>query len=705
MQFDNPLIVQSDRTLLLDVHAPLAADCRNDLIPFAELERSPEHLHTYRLTPLSLWNATSAGFTAEDAVEVLKKYARYDVPQSVVMWISETAGRFGKLRLLPGIKVKVPLKPSKEMEAGVAERANVQGGESASGSEGDGGASASAGENSKPGKQAKPGQSESSQTAGNLQNGKAAENCQADANSAESSQTAGNSQSGKAADNGQTDSVANPADCQYIEEQYLYLVTAYRQVFLEIAANPAAKKLLTPCTYDENAVTERAELSEDEKKYCFSLKLTDRGTVKQVLLKSLWPVKDEIQLEDGEPLDFSLRETTNKGASFEIRDYQKAAAQALVGNKGPGTGFGTIVLPCGAGKTIVGMQVMDLLKTSTLIITTNISAVHQWIQELLDKSNLKPEQIAEYTGENKEIKEVTVATYQVLTWRPEKDGPYPHFSIFRERKWGLIIYDEVHMLPAPVFRVVAELQAVRRVGLTATLVREDGCEGFVFSLVGPKRYDVPWKELEKTGWIATAECVEIRLDLPESQEVDYAVSAARVKHRIASENPKKFEIAKALIKMYPEDKILVIGQYISQLEKIAEDLKVPIITGKTPNQERDKIYADFRAGKIHVLIVSKVANFAIDLPDASIAIQISGTFGSRQEEAQRLGRILRPKERTSRFFTLITRNTVEEDFGSNRQKFLAEQGYSYRILRYSEPGDLDELKENIALPEGCGSAF
>ena len=704
MQFDNPLIVQSDRTLLLDVHAPLAAECRNDLIPFAELERSPEHLHTYRLTPLSLWNATSAGFTADDAVEVLKKYARYDVPQSVVMWISETAGRFGKLRLLPGIKVKVPLKPSKEMaeavagssggadavagQAGVANSVVGQAGEKNGGNNvsvcATGGKSSGANEAEEAGKTDK-----------SPSNASPAES-PADSSSADKNQS-----SSSQADN----SNSNPADCQYIEEQYLYLVTAYRQVFLEIAANPGAKKLLTPCTYDENAVTEKAELSDDEKKYCFSLKLTDRGTVKQVLLKSLWPVKDEIQLEDGEPLDFSLRETTNKGASFEIRDYQKAAAQALVGNKGPGTGFGTIVLPCGAGKTIVGMQVMDLLKTSTLIITTNISAVHQWIQELLDKSNLKPEQIAEYTGENKEIKEVTVATYQVLTWRPEKDGPYPHFSIFRERKWGLIIYDEVHMLPAPVFRVVAELQAVRRVGLTATLVREDGCEGFVFSLVGPKRYDVPWKELEKTGWIATAECVEIRLDLPESQEVDYAVSPARVKHRIASENPKKFEIAKALIKMYPEDKILVIGQYISQLEKIAEDLKVPIITGKTPNQERDKIYADFRAGKIHVLIVSKVANFAIDLPDASIAIQISGTFGSRQEEAQRLGRILRPKERTSRFFTLITRNTVEEDFGSNRQKFLAEQGYSYRILRYSEPGDLDELKENIALPEGCDPAF
>lgn len=597
MQLDNPLIVQSDRTLLLDVHAPLADECRNELIPFAELERSPEHLHTYRLTPLSLWNASSAGFTPQDAVNVLQKYARYDVPQSVSLWITETAGRFGKLRMIPGPCVEVK---SVKTQDGTA-----------------------------------------------------------------------------------------------VYEQYLYLVTKERPVFLEIKANPQAKKYLVPCAYDENAVSVKTELSSEEKNYCFSLKLTDRGTVKQLLLQSLWPVKDEIQLEDGEPLNFKLRSVTSAGKPFEIREYQNAAAAALVGNKGPGTGFGTIVLPCGAGKTIVGMKIMDLLKTSTLIITTNISAVHQWIQELLDKTNLTEEQIAEYTGENKTIKQVTVATYQILTWRPEKDGPYPHFSIFRERPWGLIIYDEVHMLPAPVFRVVAELQAIRRVGLTATLVREDGCEGYVFSLVGPKRYDVPWKELEHSGWIATAECVEVRLDLPEEKEIDYAVSGARVKHRIASENPRKFEVAQEIINRYPQDKILVIGQYLEQLADFAKRLNAPIITGKTPNAERDKIYGDFRNGKIHVLVVSKVANFAIDLPDASVAIQVSGTFGSRQEEAQRLGRILRPKERMSRFFTLITRGTVEEDFGSNRQKFLAEQGYSYRIIRYTAKDDLNELQEGI----------
>ena len=626
MNLENPLIVQGDRTLLLDVHAPLANECRNDLIPFAELERSPEHLHTYRLTPLSLWNATSAGFTPQDAINVLQKYARYDVPQSVTMWIEETASRFGKLRLIPGPKISVPLKASEAV---------------------------------------------------------------ADAVSKTNTNATNKAPSPENAPDSDTDTTSK----KQIQEQYLYLVATSRPVYLEIKANAQARKLMEPCVYNPEEVEKPVELTEDEKQFCFKLKLTDRGTIKQVLLNCLWPVKDEIQLEDGEPLDFSLRETTKNGSKFEIRSYQKEAANALIGNRGPGTGFGTIVLPCGAGKTIVGMTIMDMLKTSTLIITTNISAVHQWMQELKDKSNLTDDQIAEYTGENKTLAPVTVATYQILTWRPEKDGPYPHFSLFTKRKWGLIIYDEVHMLPAPVFRVVAEVQAVRRVGLTATLVREDGCEGYVFSLVGPKRYDVPWKELERDHWIATAECVEVRVDLPETAQIEYAVAPARTKHRIASENPVKTEITKELIEMYPEDKILVIGQYLEQLNQIAKELNAPIITGKTPNTERDEIYKKFREGSIHVLVVSKVANFAIDLPDASIAIQVSGTFGSRQEEAQRLGRILRPKERTSRFFTIITRNTVEEDFGSNRQKFLAEQGYSYRILRYTDKQDLNELKE------------
>ena len=580
MNYENPLIVQGDRSLLLDVHAPLAEECRNALIPFAELEKSPEHLHTYRLTPLSLWNAASAGFSADDAIDVLQKFARYDVPQSVTMWIKETASRFGKIKLIEGPDVEVPVKE------GSAEK---------------------------------------------------------------------------------------------IIEHNLYLVADSLPVYKEIAANHSVKKLLTN-TLEDNGAPEHS----------FLLKLTDRGTIKQLLLQAGWPVKDEVALADGEPLDVSLRDTTSSGHPLQIREYQKGAAQALVGDKGPGTGFGTIVLPCGAGKTIVGMTIMDMLKTSTLIITTNISAVHQWIDELLDKTNLTADQIAEYSGESKTIKQVTVATYQVLTWRPDKEGPYPHFSIFHERPWGLIIYDEVHMLPAPVFRVVADLQAVRRVGLTATLVREDGCEGYVFSLVGPKRYDVPWKELERDQWIATAECIEVRIDLPAIQEIDYAVATVREKHKIASMNPDKLPVVRQIIDQFPEDKILVIGQYLQQLDEITKELGCPIITGKTPNAERDKIYQDFREGKIRVLVVSKVANFAIDLPDASLAIQVSGTFGSRQEEAQRLGRILRPKERKSRFFTLITRNTVEEEFGSNRQKFLAEQGYAYKIVRYDGELNLDE---------------
>ena len=598
MQYENPLIVQGDRTILLDVHAPLANECRNELIPFAELERSPEHLHTYRLTPLSLWNAASAGFTAEDAVSVLKKYAKYDIPQSVCVWIKEVSGRFGMVRIIPGPKEVVPLSGdffSKEQK-------------------------------------------------------------------------------------------------KVVPEQYLYLVVKNEKIFLELGAIKSFQTLLTPCKIDFSVPSLPQDLTENEKKFSFILKLTDRGTVKQLLLKYMWPCKDEVPLEDGESLQINLRDVTKSGKKFEIRGYQKDAAQALIGDKGPGTGFGTIVLPCGAGKTIVGMQIMQMLKTNTLIITTNISAVHQWINELLDKTDLQAEQIAEYTGESKTIKPVTVATYQILTWRPEKDGPYPHFSIFRERKWGLIIYDEVHTLPAPVFRVAAELQTVRRVGLTATLVREDGLEGFVFSLVGPKRFDVPWKELEHSGWISEAECVEVRLDLPSDKEIQYAVASQREKYRIASENPVKDSVVLQLVNRLSEDKILVIGQYLSQLEKLSSLLSAPIITGKTPNSERDRIYNQFRNGEIKVLVVSKVANFAIDLPDASVAIQVSGTFGSRQEEAQRLGRILRPKDRTSRFFTLITRNTVEEEFGSNRQKFLAEQGYSYKIIQYKDESSFQSLE-------------
>lgn len=604
----NPLIVQSDRSILMDVHAPLADECRNELIPFAELERSPEHLHTYRLTPLSLWNSTSAGFTYQDAINVLRKYSRFDVPQSVEVWIEETAGRFGKLRMIPAPDEIVEI----EKKAGhFADDVVVI----------------------NPGTQSEEKADEKKKK----------------------------KNTGK--------------------EEFLLLVAETKAIYKQIDANVQLRKFLTPCQV-ENA---------------FILLLTDRGTIKQKLIELGWPVKDEVPLVDGEPLEINLRQTTLCGNPFNIRNYQIEAAKSIVGDKGPGTGFGTIVLPCGAGKTIVGMTILSMLKTSTLIITTNITSVHQWIDELVDKTDIPRDMIAEYTGESKTIKPITVATYQILTWRPDKVGPYPHFSIFRERPWGLIIYDEVHLLPAPVFRVVAELQAVRRVGLTATLVREDNCQGYVFSLVGPKRYDVPWKELEHTGWIAKAECVEVRLDLSEERELEYAVATAREKHRLASENPVKVKIVSELVEKFPEDKILVIGQYLNQLQEIAELLKVPIITGKTPNSVRDQIYGDFKSGKVRVLVVSKVANFAVDLPDASMAIQISGTFGSRQEEAQRLGRILRPKERTSRFFTLITRNTVEEDFGSNRQKFLAEQGYTYRIIKYADASSFDQIQNETAI--------
>ena len=579
---DKPLIVQSDKTILLDVHSPASEECRNALIPFAELEKSPEHLHTYRLTPLSLWNAASCGFSTQDAIEVLKKFSRYDVPQVVCAWIEQVGLRFGKLILIPEV---IP---------------------------------ATSDENSEKGEN---------------------------------------------------------------QPETLILQAENQNIYAEINANKLLSKYLTPALEPKNS---------------FRLSLMDRGTIKQELLKLGWPVKDEVPLRDGEPLEINLRKETSHGKPLTIRGYQEEAAKALVGDKGPGTGFGTIVLPCGAGKTVVGMTIMSKLKTSTLIVTTNISAVHQWIDELLDKTDLTRDDIAEYTGENKEIKPVTVATYQVLTWRPNKEGDYPHFKLFKERNWGLIIYDEVHMLPAPVFRVTAEIQAIRRVGLTATLVREDGCEGYVFSLVGPKRYDVPWKELETSGWIADAECIELRVDLPMEKEIDYAVADTRTKHRIASENPEKIEIVKELVSRFPEDKILIIGQYLEQLHQIAEMLKVPIITGKTKNSERDVIYQQFRNGDIRVLVVSKVANFAIDLPDASMAIQVSGTFGSRQEEAQRLGRILRPKNRKARFFTLISRSTVEEEFGANRQKFLAEQGYEYKLVR-----SIDEYTNCIE----CSSSF
>ena len=543
-----PLIVQGDRTLLLDVHGPGFEEARAELSPFAELEKSPEHMHTYRMTPLSLWNAASSGLEADAILATLHSFSRYPVPENVSFFIRDTISRYGKIRLV------------------------------------------------------------------------------------------------------QTD-----------QDGMLLLVTDDPALEAELAAHRKLSRYVEPHPGG------------------FLVRLMDRGNVKQELMHIGYPVKDEAPLVDGDRLEITLRSRTLSGVAFSIRDYQREAAIAFQGNGRPGTGFGTIVLPCGAGKTVVGMTVMDMLQTNTLILTTNVAAVHQWIDELTDKTNVSREDIGEYTGDTKNIRPITVGTYQILVWRSKKDGDYPHFRIFRDHQWGLIIYDEVHLLPAPVFRVTAEIQAVRRLGLTATLVREDGREEDVFSLVGPKRYDVPWKELEAKGWIAEANCYEIRVELPEELKIPYATAGKRQKFRIASENPRKLDIAAQVIQNHPEDSILVIGQYLDQLYDIAARLEAPIITGKTPNPEREQIYSDFKAGKIRVIVVSKVANFAIDLPDASVAIQISGTFGSRQEEAQRLGRILRPKDKNSYFYSVVSRYTTEEVFGSNRQKFLTEQGYKYHI--------------------------
>ena len=554
MQNSKPLIIQGDRSILLDIHDPKAADARFALIPFAELEKSPEHIHTYRITAMSLWNAAGAGIKPEDILKTLTKFSRFEVPQSILSWMNETITRYGKIRLLP---------------------------------------------------------------------------------------------------------------CGEDEENFLRLTTETEAVYRELKnLKPLSKYIIEDAKNPQSFLTE----------------VLNRGTVKQLLLKQGWPVQDEVPLRSGEPFNLSLKETTSKGTPLEIRNYQKDAAESFVGNKAPGTGFGTIVLPCGSGKTIVGMIVMAMLKTGTLILAPNVSAVYQWKRELLDKTTVKEENIGLYTGEEKEIRAITIATYQVLTWRPSNDAPFPHFKIFKERNWGLIIYDEVHLLPAPVFRITAELQVIRRLGLTATLVREDGCEGDVFSLVGPKRFDVPWKDLEQRGWIAKAYCTEIRVNLEPKKEIEYAVGSAREKYRIASENTEKIKIVKKLLEKHRENQTLVIGQYLSQLETIAEEIGAPIITGKSTTAERERLYGAFRKGEIKVLVVSKVANFAIDIPDASVAIQISGVFGSRQEEAQRLGRILRPKDCDSNFYTIVTRQTVEEEFAEKRQKFLAEQGYDYSIL-------------------------
>ncbi|MBT3274407.1 MAG: DEAD/DEAH box helicase family protein, partial [Spirochaetales bacterium] len=410
-----PLIVQSDGSLLLDVHTEKYDDARSDIAVFAELEKSPEHMHTYRISPLSLWNAASSGSSADEIIDALDKWSRFPVPGSVAENIVDTISRFGVVRMI------------------------------------------------------------------RLDNGD------------------------------------------------LILIVSDTAVQLELEHHKKLKGLLEP--HGDG----------------FRVRLVDRGAVKIELIRIGYPVKDETPFAEGESLDFTFSETDTAKSPFSVRDYQKDACRAFFGQNKPGFGHGTVVMPCGAGKTVVGMAVMELYKTSTLILSTNVAAVHQWIEEIVDKTSLTREQVGEYTGDRKEIKPVTIATYQILTWRPAKDAPFPHFSLFHNHKWGLIIYDEVHLLPAPVFRVTAEIQAIRRLGLTATLVREDGREEDVFTLVGPKRYDVPWKELEAKGWIAEAYCHEIRVDLPDDLKIPYATSDKRGKFRIAAENYLKNTIAAQLI--------------------------------------------------------------------------------------------------------------------------------------------------------------
>ncbi len=543
---DKPLMVQSDKTMLLDVHSPSFEECRNDIIAFADLVKSPEHIHTYTLSPLTLWNAVSSGLDSNEIISRLKKWSRYEIDERVIFFIEDTASRYGEFILTEE------------------------------------------------------------------------------------------------------------------DQDNLRLSVKRERFFLTLLSEPTLKKYL----------------KKGEGNYFLISKL-DRGTVKAKMVKMGFPVDDRIPLKKGSRLEFELKD------NVEIRDYQKESVDAFLSSGG----YGTIVLPCGSGKTIVGIETAVTLKTNTLILCPNVSSVHQWIRELLDKTTLTPDQIGEYSGETKTIKPVTVCTYQVLTYRTKSDDKeetepvYPHFSIFSENNWGLVIYDEVHMLPAPVFRITAELQSIYRLGLTATLIREDGREDEVFSLVGPKRFDTPWAELTQKGFIAKAYCHEVRIPLPHTMELEYALAPKKEKYRIASQNPLKIKVAEAILKKHEGESILIIGQYLEQLQVFRDHFGYPIITGTTSNKKRDELYDKFRSGEEKVMIVSKVANFAVDLPDASVAIEISGSFGSRQEEAQRLGRILRPKARDSHFYTIVTEYSQEEEFASNRQKFLSEQGYSYSIIK------------------------
>ncbi len=542
---DLPLIVQSDRTILLDVHSPYAGQCRDEIIAFAELVKAPEHIHTYSISAISLWNAKSAGLETEEILKRLDKWSKFPIPQPVENYIEDVSSRFGKLILEPNT-----------------------------------------------------------------------------------------------------------------DDTYLLKITD-PFIAKAIAANAKLVKLLNPVMVAEPKVS------------AFEIKSYERGDVKLALIKLGYPVDDRVPLVKSEAVEIEM--------NCALRDYQEEAVHSLLGDLGPGTGYGTIVMPCGSGKTVVGIRVMAALQTRTLVLCPNVVAVHQWINEIKAKTNVPEQMIGEYSGEKKEIRPITVCTYQVLTYRPNKDADFEHMNIIKAGNWGLVIYDEVHMLPAPVFKITAELQSVYRVGLTATLIREDGKEDDVFSLVGPKRFDIPWTDLAQKGWIASAYCVEVRVPLLEELALPYAVANRRDKYKIASNNKAKWAVIENLLHKHAGESILIIGQYIEQLKELQKELGYPLITGSTSNSKRDELYQRFKDGLEKVLIVSKVANFAIDLPDASVAIQISGTFGSRQEEAQRLGRILRPKRNPCYFYSIITKYTVEEEFSANRQKFLVEQGYKYLV--------------------------
>lgn len=551
----NPLIVQSDRSILVEVDNPRYEEARDCLAPFAELEKSPEHIHTYRLTDLSLWNAAAAGMDADEMVGVLIKYSKFPLPGNLEADIAERVSRYGRVKLVR-------------------------------------------------------------------------------------------------------------------QDGALVLVCKDRPLLEELIRQKEIRKYLGETVDDATVKIPEAF----------------RGVIKQALIGIGYPAEDVAGYVEGSALPIAVRELCRSGVPFNVRDYQREAVAAFHAGGDVRGGSGVVVLPCGAGKTIVGISAMAKLSKVTLVLTTSITSVKQWHRELLDKTDLTESMIGEFTGESKTLAPVTLATYQIVTYRPTKGDDFPHFDIFNKQDWGLIIYDEVHLLPAPVFRVTADIQARRRLGLTATLVREDGREGDVFTLIGPKKYDVPWRVLESKGWIAEASCTEIRCALPEELRMEYAVAPWRQKFRLASENPIKLDLCQSIMDRHQGSRLLIIGQYLQQLRAMSKRFGIPLITGQTLQSERERLYAKFRTGEIRQLILSKVGNFALDLPDANVLIQVSGTFGSRQEEAQRLGRILRPKQdgKGAHFYTVTTRDTKELDFALHRQLFLTEQGYRYEILDESD---------------------